>query len=97
MYQEGSREFKHHVDTYGPQKDFGYANFIPLIARKHPEMVSNMSIRLEGSVGLRLNDKLSDMEAMVLLPEDLWKARGGQLQLTLIHCLVPFSALPFCS
>ena len=65
---------------------------IPLIARKHPDVVADMSIRLQGSVGLGLNDELSDMEAMVYLPENLWKARGGQLQLTLIHCLTPFSA-----
>ncbi|MBP5151725.1 MAG: alpha-L-fucosidase [Lachnospiraceae bacterium] len=29
MYQEGTREFEHHVKTYGPQKDFGYKDFIP--------------------------------------------------------------------
>ena len=30
MYLEGSREFEHHVKTYGPQKKFGYKDFIPL-------------------------------------------------------------------
>ena len=30
MYLQGSKEFAHHVETYGPQKDFGYADFIPL-------------------------------------------------------------------
>ena len=30
MYIEGSREFLHHVATYGPHKDFGYADFIPM-------------------------------------------------------------------
>jgi Alpha-L-fucosidase len=30
MYQQGSPEFKHHVDTYGPQSRFGYKDFIPL-------------------------------------------------------------------
>ena len=29
MYQEGSPEFKHHVETYGPQTEFGYKDFIP--------------------------------------------------------------------
>lgn len=29
MYLEGSREFDHHVETYGPQSDFGYKDFIP--------------------------------------------------------------------
>lgn len=30
MYIEGTREFEHHVATYGPQKDFGYKDFIPM-------------------------------------------------------------------
>lgn len=29
MYQQGKPEFAHHVATYGPQKDFGYKDFIP--------------------------------------------------------------------
>lgn len=28
MYQQGSREFEHHLATYGPQKEFGYKDFI---------------------------------------------------------------------
>lgn len=30
MYLEGSREFRHHLETYGPQAQFGYKDFIPL-------------------------------------------------------------------
>ncbi|MBS1749222.1 MAG: alpha-L-fucosidase [Bacteroidetes bacterium] len=30
MYVEGSKEFKHHITTYGPQKKFGYKDFIPM-------------------------------------------------------------------
>jgi len=30
MYQQGSNEFKHHVETYGPQSKFGYKDFIPM-------------------------------------------------------------------
>lgn len=30
MYIQGSPEFEHHVQTYGPQKQFGYKDFIPL-------------------------------------------------------------------
>ncbi len=30
MYVQGTPEFAHHVVTYGPQKDFGYKDFIPL-------------------------------------------------------------------
>ena len=29
MYHQGSKEFKHHVATYGPQSKFGYKDFIP--------------------------------------------------------------------
>jgi len=29
MYQKGSKEFKHHIATYGTQDTFGYKNFIP--------------------------------------------------------------------
>lgn len=29
MYREGSPEFEHHVATYGPQREFGYKDFIP--------------------------------------------------------------------
>ncbi len=30
MYIQGTREFEHHVATYGPHKDFGYKDFIPM-------------------------------------------------------------------
>ena len=30
MYVQGSPEFRHHVQTYGPQTEFGYRDFIPL-------------------------------------------------------------------
>ena len=30
MYIQGSPEFEHHVRTYGPQKTFGYKDFIPM-------------------------------------------------------------------
>jgi len=29
MYMQGSKEFNHHVATYGPQSRFGYKDFIP--------------------------------------------------------------------
>jgi len=29
MYKEKTPEFKHHVETYGPQSQFGYKDFIP--------------------------------------------------------------------
>jgi len=30
MYNQGSKEFKHHIPTYGTQDKFGYKDFIPL-------------------------------------------------------------------
>lgn len=30
MYLEGSPEFEHHIKTYGPHKQFGYKDFIPM-------------------------------------------------------------------
>lgn len=29
MYRQGTAEFKHHVETYGPHAQFGYKDFIP--------------------------------------------------------------------
>ena len=29
MYKEGSKEFEHHVATYGPHDQFGYKDFVP--------------------------------------------------------------------
>jgi alpha-L-fucosidase len=31
MYQQGSKEFEHHVATHGPQAKFGYKDFIPML------------------------------------------------------------------
>ena len=30
MYQPGTDQFEHHIKTYGPQKEFGYKDFIPM-------------------------------------------------------------------
>lgn len=30
MYIEGTPEFRHHIETYGPHKQFGYKDFIPM-------------------------------------------------------------------
>ncbi|WP_141500467.1 alpha-L-fucosidase [Paenibacillus luteus] len=30
MYIQGSEEYKHHIETYGEHKDFGYKDFIPM-------------------------------------------------------------------
>ncbi len=30
MYIQGSPEYEHHINTYGPHRDFGYKDFIPM-------------------------------------------------------------------
>ncbi len=35
MYIQGSAEYKHHLDTYGPQSKFGYKDFIPQFRAEH--------------------------------------------------------------
>lgn len=30
MYIQGSKEYEHHIETYGKHKDFGYKDFIPM-------------------------------------------------------------------
>jgi len=35
MYVKGSKEFYHHLETYGPHKDFGYVDFIPMFKGEH--------------------------------------------------------------
>ncbi|HVT30225.1 MAG TPA: alpha-L-fucosidase, partial [Lacipirellulaceae bacterium] len=35
MYVRGSRAYKHHQTTYGPQSQFGYKNFIPRFRAEH--------------------------------------------------------------
>ncbi|MFD1392448.1 alpha-L-fucosidase [Lacticaseibacillus jixianensis] len=34
MYIKGMPAYEHHIKTYGPQKDFGYKDFIPLFTAK---------------------------------------------------------------
>ncbi len=35
MYREGSEEFKHQLETYGPHTQFGYKDFIPLFTAEN--------------------------------------------------------------
>ncbi|MBR3553426.1 MAG: alpha-L-fucosidase [Clostridia bacterium] len=35
MYNKDDGAFEHHVKTYGPQKDFGYKDFIPMFRGEH--------------------------------------------------------------
>jgi alpha-L-fucosidase len=40
MYQEGTREFEHHVKTYGPHDQFGYKDFIPMFKAENFDPVA---------------------------------------------------------
>lgn len=35
MYDKERREYEHHIRTYGPQKEFGYKDFIPMFKAEH--------------------------------------------------------------
>ncbi len=35
MYDKKSREYRHHIKTYGRHKDFGYKDFIPMFKGEH--------------------------------------------------------------
>lgn len=35
MYVKDSPEYKHHIETYGPQDKFGYKDFIPMFKAEH--------------------------------------------------------------
>ena len=35
MYFEGSKEYEHHVQTYGPPSEFGYHDFVPMFKAEH--------------------------------------------------------------
>ncbi len=37
MYLPGKPEYDHHIKTYGPHKEFGYADFIPRFKGKGEE------------------------------------------------------------
>ena len=50
MYQQGSPEFQHHLETYGAHTQFGYKDFIPLFTAEHfdPDHWANL-FRLAGA------------------------------------------------
>jgi alpha-L-fucosidase len=35
MFMEGTKEYKHHKETYGDPKDFGYDKFVPMFKAEH--------------------------------------------------------------
>jgi len=60
---------------------------IPLIDGDLPGIASDMSIIVQGSVGLGVDDEFSDLEASVYLPNEIWNTHGLQAQLLLNSCL----------
>ncbi len=44
MYIQGKPEFQHHVETYGPHKDFGYKDFIPMFRAEKFDAEAWMSL-----------------------------------------------------
>ncbi|WP_412731037.1 alpha-L-fucosidase [Dyella aluminiiresistens] len=81
MYKRGSKEFDHHVATYGPQAKFGYKDFIPRFKAQHFD--PSAWARLFRAAGARYvvqvaehhdgfamyNSKLSDWTAVKMGPK----------------------------
>lgn len=59
---------------------------MPLICSRHNDILPEASIMILGSVGLHIDDELSDMEAVIYLPDTIWK-ENGLLQIELEECL----------
>lgn len=59
---------------------------MPLIRNRHQDLLSEASILILGSAGLHIDDEFSDMEAVIYLPDTIWK-QNGVLQIELEECL----------
>ncbi|MCL2772912.1 MAG: DUF4037 domain-containing protein, partial [Oscillospiraceae bacterium] len=72
------------------EKSINYFNNIimPSIREKYSDIMPEMTFYIHGSVGLGIDDELSDVEAIIHLPDDLWKKRGGYLQIDLDKLLL---------
>jgi hypothetical protein len=56
---------------------------MPEIRRKHAEILPEMYIWVQGSVGFGIDDELSDLDANIYLNEPTWKEYGAVLQLSM--------------
>jgi|LSQX01.1.fsa_nt_gb hypothetical protein len=56
---------------------------MPEIRRKHAEILPEMCIWVQGSVGFGIDDELSDLDANIYLKESSWKEYGSTLQLSM--------------
>ena len=66
------------------EKGIEYFNNIimPLIRDRHPDVLPEASMMILGSVGMGIDDELSDVEAVIYLPDEVWK-QNGLLQIEL--------------
>ena len=71
------------------EKSMNYFNSVimPLIKNKHSDILSEASMMILGSVGLGIDDELSDVEAVIYLPDEIWK-HSGMLQINLDKCVL---------
>ncbi|MDR7856584.1 DUF4037 domain-containing protein [Tissierella sp.] len=60
---------------------------LPMIKAQYPAVYYEMSVMILGSVGLRIDDELSDFEAAVYLNDESWSKYGRELQLSLNQLL----------
>ena len=72
------------------EKSVNYFNNIimPLIREKHADILPEASMMISGSVGLGIDDELSDVEGAIYLPDEIWKNKGFMLQVNLDKCLL---------
>jgi len=54
-----------------------------MIRDKYADIMPEMSFQIEGSVGMGIDDEFSDVEGAIWLPDEIWKKRGGYLQIDL--------------
>ena len=71
------------------EKSRAYFNNIimPFIQKQHPDVLNEMSFTVVGSVGLGVDDEYSDVEAIIYLPDEIWK-QNGMLQINLDKLLL---------
>lgn len=63
------------------------SKIMPLLKNQYSSILKDMNILILGSVGLGIDDELSDMEAVIYLPQETWKQYGANLQLSLNKCV----------
>lgn len=67
------------------EKSIDYFNNIimPFIRERYSDILHEISFMIFGSVGLGIDDELSDLEAGIFLPDEIWKHNGFYLQINL--------------